>query len=66
MFRVADAGVLRQEEPVQQRVHPQQPGARERDTFRVQLGQKALRLERVQLCAEAIERIDLLLVSTPA
>ena len=43
---------------MQQRVHPQQPGARERDTFRIQLGQKAVRLERVQLCAEAIERID--------
>src|SRR5262245_19927392 len=59
---VADAGVVRQEKPVQQRVHPQQPGSRERNPFWIQFGQEALRLERFQLRAETVERIDRVLV----
>src|SRR5262245_60628442 len=59
---IADAGVLRQEEPVQQRVDPEQPGAGQRDSFGVALGQKTFRLQRVQLSAETIERIYPVLV----
>src|SRR5687768_15662734 len=60
--RVADARVCRQEETVEEHVHAQQPGTRQRDAVVRQLRQVALGTQRRQRLGETCERIDAVLL----
>src|SRR6266540_1835608 len=59
---VADAGVLRQEEPREQGVYPQQPFSRQGDYLCRSRRQIARRVQRVELIAEPVQNVDAVFV----
>src|SRR5262245_3452092 len=61
-LRVADAAMLRTEEPRQERVDAQQSLPRQRDEVRVRHVEITLTGQRLELRAEGIENVDVVLV----
>ena len=55
--------MLRQEEPAEQRVDPQQPIARQRHDVGSRRSQIAIRRQRIELRTEAIQHVHAVLVA---